>query len=43
MQPTTSDRYIEKHGEARRLLAEIEAKLMALPVPEPGRGRSRCK
>ena len=30
---TVSDRYIEKHGEARSLLAEIEEKVMAMPVP----------
>ena len=30
---TVNDRYIEKHGEARSLLTEIEEKLMAMPVP----------
>jgi hypothetical protein len=30
---TVTDRYIEKHGEALSLLAEIEERLMEMPAP----------
>jgi len=30
---TVTDRYIEDHGEALSLLAEIEERLMAMPAP----------
>ena len=30
---TVTDRYIEKHGEALGLLAEIEERLMDMPAP----------